>query len=238
VVRELAEAAQKKAESTEVNLGRVARLEAEVMALRMVPAVVPIAFTAQPSKREYSDAVSAAPSTAVRPQQQKGASTPPRQLAQHVMPISAVAAASPLATAPPSAVPPPPSEWNSAIVPEFPGLFEDFREKQFTLLWRGSRDGFGRGDFHRRCDRHRNTLTVILDTDGNIFGGFTRVEWESRAWNMKLGCENNLGKADPSLKSFLFTLRNPHNVPARRFALKAEMKDKAISCESEPNWPD
>jgi hypothetical protein len=63
---------------------------------------------------------------------------------------------------------------------------------------------------------------VILDTDGNIFGGFTPVEWESRGG----------AKADRSLKSFLFTLKNPHNVPARRFALRAEMKNCAIYCYS------
>jgi hypothetical protein len=32
-------------------------------------------------------------------------------------------------------------------------------------------------------------------------------------------------KADPSLKSFLFPLKNPHNSPARKTALKAEGKD-------------
>jgi hypothetical protein len=65
---------------------------------------------------------------------------------------------------------------------------------------------------------------VILDTDGNIFGGFTPVEWESTEWDIY--------EADLSLKSFLFTLKNPHNVPARRFALKAEKKDEAICCIS------
>jgi hypothetical protein len=65
---------------------------------------------------------------------------------------------------------PPPSRWNSAIVLDFPKLFEDFKEKQFTLLWRGSGDGFRVNDFHNRCDRHSNTLTVILDTKGNIIG--------------------------------------------------------------------
>jgi hypothetical protein len=69
------------------------------------------------------------------------------------------------------------SRWNYAIVPDFQELFEDFKEEQFTLLWRGSRDGFGRGNFHGRCDGHANTLTVILDTNGNIFGGFNPVEW-------------------------------------------------------------
>jgi hypothetical protein len=40
-------------------------------------------------------------------------------------------------------------------------------------------DAFRANQFHRRCDGHANTLTVILDTKGNIFGGFTPVEWES-----------------------------------------------------------
>jgi hypothetical protein len=39
---------------------------------------------------------------------------------------------------------------------------------------------------------------------------------------------NNRFKADPSLKSFLFTLKNPHNLPARKFALRAEENGKAI----------
>jgi hypothetical protein len=64
---------------------------------------------------------------------------------------------------------------------------------------------------------------VILDAKGNIFGGFTPVKWESGYGDYK---------ADGSGKSFLFTLKNPHNVPARRFALKAEKKHAAISYDS------
>jgi hypothetical protein len=64
---------------------------------------------------------------------------------------------------------------------------------------------------------------VILDTKGNIVGGFTPVEWESKCGD----------KADDSLKSFLFTLKNPHNIPARRFAVKDEKKDGAIFCNSD-----
>jgi hypothetical protein len=71
---------------------------------------------------------------------------------------------------------------------------------------------------------------VILDTKGNIFGGFTPLKWESRVHNGKWGNDDNCYKADDSLKSFLFTLKNPHNIPARRFALKAEEKDHAIIC--------
>jgi hypothetical protein len=63
---------------------------------------------------------------------------------------------------------------------------------------------------------------VILDTNGNIFGGFTPVLWES----------GDFYKADSSLASFLFTLKNPHDFPERRFALNGEKKGKAIRCVS------
>jgi hypothetical protein len=121
--------------------------------------------------------------------------------------------------------PPVPSvpSLDSRIISDFPGIFAEFRRKRFSLLLRGSRDGFAAQEFHRLCDGHANTLTVILDTEGNVFGGFTPVEWESGNWHYK---------ADDSQKSFLFTLKNPHNIPARRFALKAEMKHGAIYCDS------
>jgi hypothetical protein len=110
--------------------------------------------------------------------------------------------------------------WNSTIVPHFPKLFEDFKENHFTLLWRGSRDCFGSGDFHARCDGHAHTLTVVMDIDGNIFGGFTPLEWESRAWNNFKGNDNNTWKPDPSSKSFIFTLVNPDKVPPMKFTLR------------------
>jgi hypothetical protein len=125
-----------------------------------------------------------------------------------------------------------PPPFDSQIISDIPEIFAEFRGKRFSLLWRGSRDGFKAEEFHGRCDGHANTLTVILDTKGNIFGGFTPLEWESREWNRKYDNESNCWKADDSLKSFLFTLKNPHNIPARRFALKAEMKQWAIECLS------
>jgi hypothetical protein len=124
----------------------------------------------------------------------------------------------------------PPPSFNSQIISGFPEIFAEFRVKHFSVLWRGSRDGFGASEFHRRCDGHANTLTVILDTKGNIFGGFTPVEWESRVFK---GDGKNCVKADDSLKSFVFTLKNPHNFPTTRFALKAEEKWRAIYCNSE-----
>jgi hypothetical protein len=77
-----------------------------------------------------------------------------------------------------------------------PGLFAEFVGKRFTLLWRGSRDGFGACDFHDRCDSHTPTLTLIQDTMGTIFAGFTPVHWKSFPAPGKW-------MADPSLKSFI-----------------------------------
>jgi hypothetical protein len=117
-------------------------------------------------------------------------------------------------------IPSPPS-LDSLIISDFPAIFADFRTKKFSLLWRGSRDSFKSASFHGRCDGHSNTLIVILDTNGNIFGGFTPVEWDSRGDI----------KADDSLKSFLFTLKNPRNIQPKRFVLKAEEKRRAIFCD-------
>jgi hypothetical protein len=137
--------------------------------------------------------------------------------------VSSAAASRPPASTSPSPaaamLPPPPAVFPSLIVADFPALFAEFRGKRFTLVWRG----FGAGHFHGRCDGHANTLTLIEDTEGNIFGGFTPVEWESGPGHLK---------ADPSLKSFLFTLKNPHKFPARKFALKAKTKNEAICCDS------
>jgi hypothetical protein len=119
----------------------------------------------------------------------------------------------------------PPVPLESLIVSDFPEIFAEFRGKQFSLLWRGSRDGFEAPDFHSRCDGHAPTLTVLLDTKGNVFGGFTPVEWDSiETFNTR--------KADDGLRSFIFTLKNPHNIPARRFALKSQEKGRAIKCNS------
>jgi hypothetical protein len=62
----------------------------------------------------------------------------------------------------------------------FPPLFDEFSGKRFVLLWRGSRDGFRVQDFHDQCNGHANTLALILDTGGNVFGGFAPLQWEPR----------------------------------------------------------
>jgi hypothetical protein len=84
--------------------------------------------------------------------------------------------ASPSATIAPSAAIPASTRFDSVIVPKFPALLAEFGRKSFSVLWRGGRDGFRPVQFHHRCDGDANTLTLIEDVDGNIFGEFTRVK--------------------------------------------------------------
>jgi hypothetical protein len=81
---------------------------------------------------------------------------------------------------------------------------------------------FAVSQFCGRCDYHANTLTVILDTTGNIFGGFSPVAWESR----------DKSTAGDNPKSLLFTLKTPHNIGARRFLVLAEKMGHALWCHS------
>jgi hypothetical protein len=113
---------------------------------------------------------------------------------------------------------------------DFPSVFGEFSGKRFTPLWRGSRDGFGASDFPSRCDGHATTLTLIEDTEGNIFGGFWPVGWPS----------SSLANFRPSHESFIFTLKNPHNIPARKFALNTGFRGRLLffSCSCGPYFCD
>ena len=51
---------------------------------------------------------------------------------------------------------------------------------KYQLLWQGTRDGFGAGNFHTNCNNKGPTVTVIVSNNDKIFGGYTSVAWESR----------------------------------------------------------
>ncbi len=86
--------------------------------------------------------------------------------------------------------------------------------KTFFLLWRGSRDGFDALTFHRLCDGQANTVTVIKNTNGFIFGGYTSIPWSSS------------GGYKTDSTAFLFSLTNPSNTPLK---LKVKPGQNAVS---------
>jgi hypothetical protein len=109
--------------------------------------------------------------------------------------------------------------FESLIVKDYPKILNDFENKVWKLLYRGSRDGFRASNFHGKCDNESNTLTLIETTKGFIFGGFTPLVWDSAT---------NGYKSDNSQKSFVFTLKNAGNIEPRTF--KLSNGSNAIRC--------
>jgi hypothetical protein len=108
----------------------------------------------------------------------------------------------------------------SDILTDFPSIFGKFWNKKRTLLYRGTRDGFGSGVFHTKCDCQRNTLTIILTTKGYVFGGFTPIAWDSSSGY----------KPDSTKESFVFSLISPRGKVPQKFALSNT--NNAIYCNS------
>jgi hypothetical protein len=117
---------------------------------------------------------------------------------------------------------PPTVRLDSLIAPAFPSFFNE--TVKFTLIYRGSRDGFRAGDFHAKCDGIENTLTIIQTTHGFVFGGFTPLKWSS-GWT-------RTSKADTTGRSFLFTVKSPHPIGPKSFPLKPNGDKIGIYCDS------
>jgi hypothetical protein len=101
---------------------------------------------------------------------------------------------------------------DSKIISVAPELFSIFHESTFQLLYRGSRDGFGGPTLHSRCNGHPNTVTLISSTNNCVFGAYTPIAWGS----------SERFVPDPDLASFIFTIKNPHNLPPRIFKQKEQ----------------
>jgi hypothetical protein len=89
---------------------------------------------------------------------------------------------------------------------EFIKLCEFSPNDKWSLLYRGTRDGFGSNDFHSKCDGHSNTLTIVKAKESKfIFGGFSSVSWESST--------NGRWKSDAN--AFIFSLTNKDIKPVK-----------------------
>jgi hypothetical protein len=97
----------------------------------------------------------------------------------------------------------------STILRNLPLILKEFWEKKWTLLYRGTVDGFSTSSFHTKCDGHGNTITIIRTTNDCIFGGFTPSVWHSKGSDIP----------DESGTSFIFSVTNPHKKGPMRFPL-------------------
>ena len=102
--------------------------------------------------------------------------------------------------------------------------------KNIILLYRGSRDGFSAKTFHDKCNNKGETLTIIKSDDDFIFGGYTEINWDNTTWNGKMGEKNN-ARRDGKGNEFVFTLKNPHNIPPSKFNMKKDWLNHSICCD-------
>jgi len=115
-------------------------------------------------------------------------------------------------------------EWNdkNVLINKEKEIKEDLKKltniKIKTLLYRGSKDGFKAEDFHKKCDGHSNTITIIKVKDGDIIGGYLSVPWES-SWS---------GKYVKDDKTFLFSITKN-----KIYKIKEDQKDYAIYMRNE-----
>jgi hypothetical protein len=49
------------------------------------------------------------------------------------------------------------------------------KQYEIQLIYRGSEDGFGAADYHKKCDNKGPVLIIIKSGNKNIFGGFTDI---------------------------------------------------------------
>ena len=49
-----------------------------------------------------------------------------------------------------------------------------------NLLFKATRDGQNSSDFHKKCDGKVQQLFFIKTTEGEIFGGYTKIGFKSR----------------------------------------------------------
>ena len=98
-------------------------------------------------------------------------------------------------------------------------------EFKLRLLYRNSRDGNSIESFHRHCDAHRNTLTLVKSNYGNVFGGFTTKYWVG-----------NRGYTKDD-EAFLYLIKSKFNHPPKIYNNKN--KDNGAICvrpKYAPTW--
>ena len=53
----------------------------------------------------------------------------------------------------------------------------------FNLLYRGTRDGDNTINLHKKCDKYKNVIIFMKSEQGNRYGGYSNIGWESRKIN-------------------------------------------------------
>jgi len=89
--------------------------------------------------------------------------------------------------------------------------------KKMELIYRGTRDGMTSNVFHNKCDNKGESITLIKNEKGNIFGGYASISWTNPSTGIYYSAP----------QSFLFTLSNIYNTEPTKFPSKNDQKEVA-----------
>jgi len=89
--------------------------------------------------------------------------------------------------------------------------------QQWTLLYKGSANGFQAANFHSLCNSKGPTISVMKSTSNHLFGGYSPIAWTSR---------NNYVYDQ---HTFIFTLTNPHGLPPTKYSNTGPSHSNAYS---------
>lgn len=105
------------------------------------------------------------------------------------------------------------SQDTPLLTVEYQTILNNFCGKsnqQWQLIYRGTRDGFGKGAFISQCANQGPTITMVR-VDKYLFGGYTSISWKHS--------DGTIWDRDPT--AFLFTLINPHQIPPTKYPIKS-----------------
>ena len=110
-----------------------------------------------------------------------------------------------------------------------------------VLLYRGTRDGDLAKNFHNRCDNKAPTIVLCKDKTGQIFGGFTKAEWDSKGTHPKYDKDAFIFSITNDKKFVSKNYENsigcyPHHGPVFGFGGDLTICEKFLSNDSSNMW--
>ncbi|XP_069116505.1 interferon-induced protein 44-like [Argopecten irradians] len=98
--------------------------------------------------------------------------------------------------------------------------------KSFTKVYSAKEDGCDASIFHRKCDNIGPTLTLIYNTLGEVYGGYTSVSWQSVKTKQPVYDDN----------AFLCLLRKDGNPHVMKFQINLPMSAVMLDTQSGPTF--
>ena len=85
---------------------------------------------------------------------------------------------------------------------------KEFNFSNIKLLYRGSRDGDRTKTCHKLCDNKQNVLIMILSDTGYIFGGYSKIGFQTNNNNNEYKIDNNSFLFSVNLKKIYPVIKN------------------------------